>query len=473
MFGPPMVPRPTHWLARELAALARLAVPMALASAAQSLMGIVDAAVVGRAGAVPLGAIGLSNALFFALAVLGTGLMMGLDPMVSQAFGAGERQRARRLLWQGVWLSLAAGVAIALPAALLPFALEPLGIGQDVAITARRCLWVRIPSLPFLLLFFAGRSYLMAAGRTRPILVATISANFVNLALDLLFVFGGRGLPAWSGPLRLVPAMGAPGSALSTALCTVLQAAVLAFSVRAVPLEAPPSRRPARADIAAAIRVGLPVGLHMAAEVGVFTLVGFLAGRLGAVPLAAHQIAITYASFSFTAAVGIGNAGSVRVGWAVGARDTLQARRSGLTAFAAGASIMAAWGLAFFLLPSALVRVMTNQPEVVAAAAPLMMVAAVFQISDGIQGVGAGVLRGAADTRFTFAANTIGHYGVGLPIAVTLGIFAGLGVTGLWWGLCAGLTVVAAGLFVRFLRISSREIVPLETSGTTRVEGPA
>ncbi len=474
MFPRPMDARPTPWLAEELGALARLAVPVSLAGAGLALMSIVDAAVVGRAGAVPLAAIGLANALYFALAVLGMGLMMGLDPMVSQAFGAGERRRARGLVWQGVWLSLAAGAAIAIPAALVPFALEPLGISPDVAATTRRCLWARIPSLPFMLLFYAERAYLMAVGRTRPLLVASIAANVVNLGLDLLFVFGGGSLPPWSGPLRLVPAMGAPGSSLSTSLCTVLIVGTLALSVRGVRLDgAPPSRRPARADIAAAIRVGLPVGLHMAAEVGVFTLVGFLAGRLGAVPLAAHQIAISYVSFSFTVAVGIGNAASVRVGWAVGARDAMQARRSGLTAFTAGAAMMAAWGLAFFLFPAALARLMTDQPEVIAAAAPLVMVAAVFQVSDGIQGIGAGVLRGAADTRFTFAANMIGHYGVGLPIAVALGILAGLGVTGLWWGLCAGLTVVAAGLFVRFLRISSREIVPLKASDTRRAEGSA
>jgi MATE family multidrug resistance protein len=454
--------RPRPWLREELSSLGRLALPIALAQAGQSLMGLVDTAVVGRAGAGPLAATALGNSLFFAVAVAGMGLMMGLDPLVSQAFGAGDRVRARRLLWQGVWLSLAVGALLALPMAFLPLLLEPAGIEPEVAAGAGRYLWLRLPGLPFLLLFMADRSYLQAAGRARPILVGAILANAANLLLDLLLVFGGAALPPWTGPLRLLPAMGAPGAALATTLCTALQAGFLALAVSAEPLDAPAPglRRPVREDLLAATRMGLPVGLHMAAEVGVFALVGVLAGRLGRVPLAAHQIALTYGSFSFNAAVGIGNAGSVRVGRAVGARDTPRARRSGLVAFLAGAGFMSLWALLFLLLPWPLVRAMTDQPEVLAAAVPLMRVAAVFQISDGVQGVGAGVLRGAGDTRFTFAANVLGHYGLGLPVAIALGFGLGEGITGLWWGLCAGLTAVAVGLFWRFVRISSRDIAP-------------
>jgi MATE family multidrug resistance protein len=160
--------------------------------------------------------------------------------------------------------------------------------------------------------------------------------------------------------------------------------------------------------------------------------------------------------------VGVGQAGTVRVGWAVGARDTAAARRSGLTAFAGGAGIMAISALLFWLIPSHLARMLSDQEEVIAASVPLLAVCAVFQLSDGIQGVGAGVLRGAGDTRFAFLANLGGHYLVGLPIAILLGVRLGQGVIGLWWGLCAGLTAVAISLLTRFLRLSAREIVPLE-----------
>lgn len=155
-------------------------------------------------------------------------------------------------------------------------------------------------------------------------------------------------------------------------------------------------------------------------------------------------------------------AGSVRVGWAVGARDTPAARRAGLTAFAAGAAVMSISALLFWLFPRPLARALSDQDEVISAAVPLLAVCAVFQLSDGIQGVGAGVLRGAGDTRFAFIANLVGHYLIGLPVAVVLGLRLGQGVIGLWWGLCAGLTAVAVALFARFLRLSAREIAPLE-----------
>jgi MATE family multidrug resistance protein len=456
--------RPSRLLA-ELSALGRMAAPLALANAAVSLMGVVDTAILGRAGAVPLAATGLGNLLFFTLGVLGMGMMMGLDPLVSQALGAGERARARHFLWQGVWLALAASAALAVPLSLLPIALQPLGIEPAVASQAGRYLRLRLPGLPFLLVYFGLRAYLQASGRTRPMLVSAVLANVVNFLAAVLLVFGGSRLPAWTGPLRLLPAMGAAGSAIATSLSTALQAGVLAFAARALAREdrgPRPDRRPVPADMLRAARVGLPVGLHMAAEVGIFALVGFLAGRMGRGALAAHQVAVAFASFSFNFAVGIGNAASVRVGWAVGARDTPRARRSGLVAFAAGAGFMSLWGIAFLLFPRGFARLMSDQPEVLAAAAPLMRVAGVFQLSDGIQGVGAGILRGAGDTRFTFLANVAGHWAVGLPVAALLGLVLGGGITGLWWGLCTGLTLVAAALFTRFLRLSSREIAPLE-----------
>jgi MATE family multidrug resistance protein len=292
--------------------------------------------------------------------------------------------------------------------------------------------------------------------------ISVVAANVANLVLDLLLVFGGGALPAWTGPLRAVPPLGAAGAAIASTLVTCVQTGLLARATSRAPAPGPPARRPDARDLRRALTVGAPVGLHMGAEVGIFALVGFLAGRLGPAEIAAHQIAIAYASLSFCVALGIGNAGGVRVGWAVGARDRAAARRAGLVAIAAGAAFMSLSGLAFLLWPGALARLSTDDPAVLATATPLLVVAAVFQVSDGVQGVGAGVLRGAADTRFTFAANMVGHWAVGLPIALGLGIAAGLGVVGLWWGLCAGLSLVAAALLWRFLRISSREIAPAE-----------
>jgi MATE family multidrug resistance protein len=451
-----------HDLRRELAGLARLAVPMAAATAGQSLLGVVDTAVCGRAGAATLGGAGLGNAVYFAVAVFGMGAVLGLEPLVSQAIGAGDAARARRWLWQGAWLSLGLGAAIAAILAPVPALLEPLGIAPEIARQAGPYIWLRLPGLPAFLFYFAARAYVQGLGLTRHVVVAVAAANALNLALAVLLVFGGGGLPAWAGPLRAIPALGAGGAGLAATIATWGQAGVLAWSAHRAGRHVRVPRRPDRADLARAARVGAPVGLHMGAEVGVFALVGVLSGRLGPVQVAAHQLALACASLSFCVAIGIGDAGAVRVGWAVGARDRAAARRSGLVALCAGAAFMATSALAFLLFPGAIARLFTDDPAVLGLAVPLLSVAAVFQISDGVQGVGAGVLRGAGDTRFTFAANMVGHWLVGFPLALALAFGAGRGVLGLWWGLCAGLSTVAAALLGRFLRLSSREIRPVE-----------
>ena len=439
---------------------------MAAATAGQALMGLVDTAVTGRAGAATLAGTGLGNALFFAVAVFGMGLMTGLEPLTAQALGAGDRLRARRWLWQGLWMSLGIGAALALVLAPAPLLLVPLGIPPDAAAEATGYLLARLPGLPAFLFFFAARAYLTALGRVRALVWAVLAANAANLGLDVLLVFGGSALPAWTGPLRGVPAMGAAGAGIATSAVTWLQTAILVLAAARAgePRLAPGQRRPRREDLRLAVRVGLPVGLHMGAEVGVFALVGVLAGRLGSAEVGAHQIAIALASLTFTVAVGIGQAASVRVGWAVGRGDTPAARRAGLVSFGAGASFMSVCALGFLAFPGALARLMSDDPRVVATAAPLLVVAAVFQVSDGTQAVGAGVLRGAGDTRFTFAANMVGHWLVGFPLALALGVFGGGRVTGLWWGLCAGLSTVALALLLRFLSLSTRPITPLSAA---------
>jgi MATE family multidrug resistance protein len=454
-----------HPFRAELAALSRLALPLAGAQAGQALMGIVDAAVAGRASALSLAAVGLGNALHIVLAIFGLGIMQGLDPLIAQAFGAGDAPRARHLYRQGLWLAALAGVALSLPFVPLPALLVPLGVEPALAREAGRYFLWRMPGLPAFFAYLAARAYLQGLGTGRPMLIATVIANALNVPLDVWLVFGGAALPAWAGPLRAVPALGASGAAIATAFCTFVQLGVLVAAIRlrdraarALPA---PSRRPDPAALRAALHVGWPIGLHLGAEVGIFALVGFLAARLGEIPMAAHQLALSLASLTFTFAVGFGQAGSVRVGWAVGAGDRLGARRAGLAALAAGATFMGGSGLVFLLFPGALARAMTGDAALVAAAEPLLLVAAVFQVFDGLQGVGAGVLRGAGETRFTLAANLVGHWLLAFPAALLLGFGAGLGVVGLWWAFVLGLGTVGVLLVARFLSVSSRPIAPL------------
>jgi MATE family multidrug resistance protein len=462
-------------LRQELRPLLALAIPMALTQGGQALLGVVDVAVVGHAGQVALTATSLANNLFFTVAIFGMGVMHGLDPLVAQALGAGDPVRARRLVWQGLWLALALtlllGPAIAVaPAVLVPFGRAagrvlgvPLAIDPEVAQLAQTYILWRLPSLPLFFGYFALRAYLQATGRIRPMVIAVAAANVLNLGLDILLVFGGAGLPAWAGPLRAVPALGVAGAALATALCSLLQAGVLAAGVAAIPRPAPLATmwRPERRELRLAVKVGLPAGLHMGAEVSFFSLASLLAASFGTAQGSAHAIALQVASLTFTVAVGLGNAGSVRVGRAVGARDREGARRAGITALVAGGLYMACTAAALLTLPYWVARGMTDDAAVLAIAVPLLQVAACFQLFDGLQGVGAGILRGAGETRFTFYANMVAYWVIGLPVTFLLVSRLALGVFGLWSGFVVSLAVVAAALVWRFLRISSREIVPL------------
>ena len=438
---------------RELRELFRLALPLAAAQAGTQLMGLVDVAVLGRLGARELAGSGLANAVFFAFSVMGMGMVFGVDPLIAQAVGAGDRLRARRVLWQGIWLSLFVSAVLMVILLAGAAALPLIGTKAELIAPARVYLLIRIVAVAPFLMFFVVRSYLQAHGITRPMLVSMVIANVFNVIADVALVFGVDGV---------IPPLGVAGAAIATVACTILQLVIVSVAALRVEVPGHVDHRPDRTAVVQAARVGLPVALHMGAEVGIFALVALLAGRIGTLHLAAHQLVIGLAAFTFTVALGVAAAGSVRVGNAIGARDAAGTRMAGHAAFIAGGVVMGLSALAFALFPAPLARLMTNQENVVAAAIPLMLVAAVFQLSDGIQAVGAGVLRGAADTQYTFWANLAGHWMIGLPIALWLGFARGMGIVGLWWGLCAGLTVVAVLLFIRFERRSRGAIAPLE-----------
>lgn len=448
----------------EIRELFRLALPVAAAQAGTQLMGLVDVAVLGRLGARELAASGVGNAVFFAFSVVGIGTVLGIDPLVAQAVGAGDHLRARRALWQGVWLAIAVTAAL-MVVMMIGAAAMPLVGAPELTEDARAFLLVRTTSLLPLLLFFVMRSYLQAYGRTRPLLLAMIVANILNLGGDIVLVFGGHDLPWWTGPLRLVPPLHVAGAALATTVCTIAEVAIafvpLRAMGRAMGVRERVDHRWNRRDVGQAFRIGVPIGLQMGAEVGVFALVALLAARVGTLQLAAHQVAISLASFTFTVALGVAAAGSVRVGRAIGRRDQPGTRLAGRVAFLGGAMVMGTSALLFAFVPRAMARLVTDQENVLETAIPLLLVVAFFQLSDGIQAVGAGVLRGAGDTKYTLYANLVGHWCVGLPIALLLGFHEHFGVVGLWWGLCAGLTVVAVILFLRFERISRHAIEPI------------
>ena len=465
---------------RELGDLIALAVPLTLGHLGHQLMTVVDTAMLGHYQDTALAGAGIGGGVLFALTVVGMGTLMGLDTLVPQALGAGETGRARRLMAAGVRLGLVLAVPLSLGVAIAAVVLPVTPVEPAVAREAAAYLLGRLPGMVPFLLFAAMRSYLQAHHITRPMVWAVVVGNLVNVVADWLLIFGDGGLVRLGLPAIGLPELGATGAAISSSLVACASAAVLAIAVRQLHRgEAPPRARSrgtatggpapegpraAAAGLAAPVeaaalgrsivRLGLPVGLQLLAEVGIFALTGLLAGTMGRLPSAAHQVALALASFSFSMALGIGAATSVQVGRAIGAGDAGAARRAGLLGIGAGAAMLGASGLVFLLFPRQLAAMFTGDPAVAAAAVPLLRIAAVFQLSDAIQAVSAGALRGAGDTRYTFLANLVGHYAVGLPVAIALGFGAGLGAAGLWWALSFGLTAVAIAQTRRFIRLT-------------------
>jgi MATE family multidrug resistance protein len=431
----------------ETAAMLWLAAPLVAQQAGHHLMGVVDAAMLGRYSDAALAAAGVGNNVYFAITCVGMGIVMGMDTIVPQALGAGRHDEARRAVGAGVRLAVIVGLVATLLVLASPVVLVIADVDREVLAEARPFLYMRaLGVLPFLITV-ALRSYLAAHGLTRPMVIAMIVGNIVNAALDLALIYGIDSIG--------LPAFGVIGAAAATTIVSILTALLYGLAVRNLDRGVARPRSTA-ADLWAIARYGGPVGGQLLAEVGIFGVATVLAAHLGKIPAGAHSIALNLSSLTFSCSLGIASATSVRVGHAVGAGNLALARQRGLLGVMLGLAVMACFAVVFVILPGPLATAFTDEPTMIAATIPLLQIAALFQLSDGTQAIGAGALRGRGDTRSTLIGNLIGHYVVGLPIILGLGFGAGLGAPGLWWGLSVGLTVTAVFLVVRFVKSTSR-----------------
>ena len=414
-------------------------------------MGIVDTLMVGRLGADAIGAVGLASMLFFAVSVFAMGLLLGLDPLVAQAFGAGKIDECHRWLVHGLWV----GALVAVPSLVVVMAMDASlaawGFPPDVLRLSRPYLAILNWSLVPLMAYVAFRRYLQAMTLVRPVTITLIAANIVNAAGNWIFIFGHFGMPA----------LGVRGSAYSTLLARIFMALALLGVIVANETRVTPKLRdtPVRFDPARLrrlFRIGLPAAGQTVLEVGVFAAATALAGRVSAQALAAHQIALNFAAFTFMVPFGMASAAAVRVGHAVGRRDRPGAAAAGWMAIALGVGFMATAAVVFLTVPRLLIRAFTNDPVVVETGAALLFVAAVFQLFDGLQGVTTGALRGLGNTRTAMLWNLCGHWFIGLPLGYVLCFNRGLGVVGLWWGLSVGLMICGVALVIVWGRHTTR-----------------
>jgi MATE family multidrug resistance protein len=437
MSAPPALPTRD-----ELRDLMSLAAPVVAVQVGIMLMGVVDSIMVGAISAAALAGTALGNVWFFAVAVFGMGILMAIDPLVTQGVGARDPLAIRRAVQRGLVLALLLSIPVSLLLLVTGPVLAALDQPPEVVPIAAGYVLREVPSVFPFYAFIIFRQTLQAMGRIAPIVWVAGAANLANVALNAVLIYGLLGFPA----------LGVNGSAWATTIARWLMLLLLLYLAWR---ELGPTLRPwlresvALGPIGRMVAIGAPIGAHMQLEFGVFGVVGILMGRLGTTAVAAHQIAINLASLTFMVPLGVGAAGTVLVGRAVGEGRPDRARRSARAALVVGVAFMACTAAVFLLVPRLFAAAYTRDEAVLAIAAVLIPLAGVFQVFDGLQVVSAGVLRGVADTRYPMIIGLVGFWLVGLPISLWLGFGLGQGPTGLWWGLVGGLAAVSLALLAR------------------------
>lgn len=427
-------------LRAELAAATRLAAPVALTQLGMMFMGVVDTMMLGRLSAEALAAGALGNVITVTVLILGYGILAALDPLIAQAHGAGDAKAIGDHLQRGFVM----GLVLTVPFTLLLLDVEPalLLTGQPPRVSAQAAsyiqgiLWGGLPYFAFLVL----RQTLQAMSVVRPAAMSIVIGNVVNVFANWVLIYGNLGMPA----------LGVRGSAYATSLSRWAMFAYLLWASRRF---LAPYWRGFTAEAfrghGLLLRIGIPIGIHNAVELLVFAMAALLLGRIGVHELAGHQVALNLASVSFMVPLGISGAAATRVGNAIGRGDTPGARRSAAVCLLLGAVVMFFFAFLFAFLPAPLARLYTQDVAVIRVVLALLPIAAVFQVLDGLQVVGAGVLRGAADTTFPAVIVLIGYWALGLPVGWHLAFDQGLGARGLWWGFTIALFVMAAFFIVR------------------------
>ena len=430
-----------------------LGIPLIGAQLAQLGIHTTDVVILGRLGAAHLAAIVLSAQFFFTVFILGSGFANAVMPMVAQAYGRGDAVSVRRAVRMGMWVALAYS-ALMIPLfynveAILLYA----GQKPDVAALAGSYLkiaqWGMAPGL----LFMTLRGLVSAHGRAGIVLYVTIVILTVNAVFAYALVLGHFGLPA----------LGMEGAAI-VSLCVNL----LSFVLLTAYIQSRPEMRryelfvrfwkPDWGALREVVHLGLPIGLTMLAEVGLFTGASLLMGNIGTLQLAAHGIALQLASIAFMIPLGLAQAGTVRVGVAHGRGDRLGVVRAALAVLVIAAVIAVSGGILFALVPTTLASIFLDKAgadsaAVLAIAGPFVVIAGIFQLVDGLQAIAAGLLRGLKDTRIPMVLALISYWPIGFFCAWFFAFPAGFGGIGVWFGFLSGLAAAAVLLNWRFYKL--------------------
>jgi MATE family multidrug resistance protein len=453
-------------LAAEIRATCAVAAPLAGANLATMAMQVTNAVMVGHLGATSLAAAGLGAALYATLLMTGQGVLTAVAPLAAHAVGADDHPGLGVIAGAGLIVAALLSAPVVAILSLMPRLLAALGYSPDLVAEISGFLGVACWGAPAFLGFNVLRFLLVALFRVRIVMAVSLIAVVLNAGLNWLLIFGHFGLPGW----------GILGSAGATAIVQWLTllcfAAYMAFASIRIPVRI--GGRVWR-EIPRILRLGLPIGALRALEIGLFVMTGILMGVLGADALGAHQLVFNVAGVCFMVPLGLAQTATVRVAFQLGAGAPAAARRSAFVALALGALFMAASGVVLFAAPRSLVGLYLDPGDpanrgLIAVALQLFLIAALFQVFDGVQVIAVGALRGYRDTAVPMLIAAIGYWAIGFAGGWLLAFPLGLGAIGLWSGLAVGLAVVAIALALR-LRTCARAhlraagALPLTTGG--------
>ncbi|WP_026952337.1 MATE family efflux transporter [Algoriphagus mannitolivorans] len=431
-----------------------LAYPVMLSQLGQVAVGVADSMMVGRLGAVPLAASSLANSIFFVIMMFGIGISMGITPLVSVADGKGKSKRISRLFTHGLWINLITSLILMTVILGLSQGLHYLNQPEEVVVLAVPYLFIITASLVPMMIFQTFKQMAEGLSQTKQAMFITIFANLVNVFLNWVFIWGKFGFPA----------MGLNGAGLATLISRILMMLLMGGYILSstrylkyhLKLMNPGASLLMYARI---LKIGIPTGFQFIFEVSAFGTAAIMMGWIGVNALAGHQIALNLASISYMLATGLATAGMIRVSNQIGKSDFKAMREAGMVVFALVTGFMFICGVIFFAFRFFLPTLYINDPEVISLSASLLIIAGLFQISDGVQVVGLGVLRGMEDVKVPTLVTLMAYWVLGLPLGYVLAFELGFAEKGIWYGLLIGLTITAVMLFYRFNSFSKKTIL--------------
>jgi len=423
-----------------------LALPVVFGQIGHIAASVADSIMVGRLGVIPLAAVSYGASIASVPFVFGIGLAYGLTPFVANAVGQKRHGKGIRLLKHSVIVNLVTAMVMMLAVWLIHMVASQTGQDAKMLVVAEDYLYIYMLSFVPFMAFLAAKQYLEGLGDTKTPMRISLWGNTLNITLNALLIFGLFGFPA----------MGITGAAVATVIARMVMAVWIwrhLFVSGKVTVPEWVAAVYQRHLVGGLLKVGIPSGLQYIFEVSAFSISAIIIGTYGAMPLAAHQVAISLASISYMAATGLGASATIRVAQFIGQRKPAKAREAGTSLFLLTSLFMVFTGLFFFFGRDFLPLAYTADPEVLQIAATLLIVATIFQLPDGLQATALGALRGAKDVRVPTAISFLAYYVVALPLEWYLGTVLGYGAVGVWAALAIGLTVSAWLLTVRFYRV--------------------